>query len=119
MTIMPLILERLAATAITASGSSRGHRLHSRPGCGSGSLQIAKRIPESACFRRCLAMGAPRADRPHARRNLSFGKLACRLIGGAGSGTVGIEERTTRLYDRRPREISPDGVERIKKSSRL
>jgi len=27
-------------------------------------------------------------------RNLSFGKLACRLIGGAGSGTVGIEEAT-------------------------
>jgi hypothetical protein len=26
--------------------------------------------------------------------NLSFGKLACRLIGGAGSGTVGIEEAT-------------------------
>ena len=44
--------------------------------------------------RRCLAIGAPRADRPHARRNLSFGKLACRLIGGAGSGTVGIEEAT-------------------------
>jgi hypothetical protein len=45
-------------------------------------------------LRRCIAIGAPRADRPHARRNLSFGKLACRLIGGAGSGTVGIEEAT-------------------------
>ena len=44
--------------------------------------------------RRCIAIGAPRADRPHARRNLSLGKLACRLIGGAGSGTVGIEEAT-------------------------
>ena len=41
--------------------------------------------------RRCRAIGARRADRPHAGRNLSFGKLACRLIGGAGSGTVGIE----------------------------
>jgi hypothetical protein len=28
-------------------------------------------------------------------RNLSFGKLARRLIGGAGSGTFGIEEATT------------------------
>jgi hypothetical protein len=45
-------------------------------------------------LRRCHAIGAPRADRPHARRNLSFGKLACRPIGGAGSGTVGIEEAT-------------------------
>ena len=50
----------------------------------------------SVRFRRCLAIGAPRTDRPHARRNLSFGKLACRLIGGAGSGTVGIEEATMR-----------------------
>jgi hypothetical protein len=32
--------------------------------------------------------------RPDACRNLSFGKLACRLIGGAWSGTVGIEEAT-------------------------
>jgi hypothetical protein len=35
-----------------------------------------------------------KVDRPHAHRHLSFGKLACRLIGGAGSGTVGIEEAT-------------------------
>src|ERR1700751_486766 len=47
-----------------------------------------------ARFRRCFATAHRGLIGPHARRNLSFGKLACRLIGGAGSGTVGIEEAT-------------------------
>jgi hypothetical protein len=45
---------------------------------------------------RCLAIGA---QGPMGRIHVetpSFGKLACRIIGGAGSGTVGIEEATPR-----------------------
>jgi hypothetical protein len=49
-----------------------------------------------ARFRRCFATAHRGLIGPHARRNLSFGKLACRLIGGAGSGMVGIEEATMR-----------------------
>jgi hypothetical protein len=62
-----------------------------------GELEATERVlarPANGRYRRSLAIGAQRADGPHPRRNRSFGKLACRLIGGAGSGTVGIEEAT-------------------------
>lgn len=87
---MPLILERLTATAITASGSSRGHRLHSRPGCGSGSLQIAKRIPESVCFRRSTAVTRAIDERgklPH------FGHCRARR-GGLSVLALSVDRRT-------------------------
>jgi hypothetical protein len=38
----------------------------------------------------------------HIHVETSFGKLACRIIGGAGSGTVGIEEATCLCVDNVP-----------------
>ena len=61
-----------------------------------GSSVAVTSYPANGRKRRCLAIGAPRAELAGFSRNLSFGKLACCLIGGAGGGTVGIEEATMR-----------------------